>query len=144
VAPQDPSHDRASRRYEPNRLPVRAIGIGVVLFVAFAAVSHVLLWLLVKADARPRAVDRPASVVQGGAPPADAPRLQPSPGHDRAAREDLRAMREAEDAVFRDMGWRPEPDTGRMRPPDDLVRRLTAAPPGGAARTRPAGRAPAD
>jgi hypothetical protein len=144
VAPQDPSHDRASRRYEPNRLPVRAIGIGVVLFVAFAAVSHVLLWLLVKADARPRAVDRPASVVQGDVPPADAPRLQPSPGHDRAARADLRAMREAEDAVFRDMGWRRDLDTGRMRPPEELVRRLTAGPSRGASQTRPAGQSPAD
>jgi hypothetical protein len=124
----DPPTETLARGYQPNRVPVRAIALAVVLFIAFAAVTHVWLWFLVKADSDVRPADRPRSVVRRGpgAGAADAPPLQPTAGRERVPPEDVAAMRAGEDAVLRRMGSTSDPATGRMRPPEELVRRVAA------------------
>jgi hypothetical protein len=121
---QDPSPESLTKGYEPSRLRPRWFVVAVVGFVAFAAVTHVLLWYLVKYDANPRpAVDRPISTLAGNdLPPKQSPPLQPTPNHDRVPKEDLESMYRGEDHVFAALGWRVDKTSHRVTPPDQLVR----------------------
>ena len=121
----NPSPDSLTRGYEPGDMHPRWFVWPVVFFIAFAAVSHIALWYLIKADANPRDVDRPASAVDDYRPNTNAPPLQPTPHHDFAASKDLESMRRGEDQVFAALGWQVDPATHSVTPPDALVRRVT-------------------
>jgi hypothetical protein len=111
---------------------VRWFAVAVACFIAFAAVTHWWLWVLVKADATPpRAVDYPLSAVPDygradtGATMA-APPLQPTPSHDRLPYQDLEALRRGEDNVFESLGWKVDEATHQATPPEDLIRKVAA------------------
>lgn len=142
-------HETLNKGYQPGDMRVRWFVLAVVCFIAFAAVTHWWLWVLVKADATPpRKVDHRLSAVPGyatestGTPAAAAP-LQPTPDHDRLPHQDLDAMRRGEDKVFESLGWKINEATHQATPPDDLVHRVVArfqkrAPSSAAASSRPA------
>src|SRR5260221_6051884 len=118
IGQPDPRHDVVARGHEPDPLRVRALVWFVAAFIAFAMVTHVGIWLLLKRYANePRAVDRARSVARPDAgPPAGAPPLQPMPGHDLVPWQDVAAMHEHEDRVFAAIGWPVE--NGRAEIPD--------------------------
>jgi hypothetical protein len=122
----DPRHDAVARGHEPDPLRVRALVLFVIAFIAFAIVAHVGIWLLLKRYANEsRAVDQARSVARPDTgPPAGAPPLQPTPGHDFVPWQDVAAMHEAEDRVFASIGWPVE--NGRARIPDAVVRAIAA------------------
>jgi hypothetical protein len=113
-----------ARGYEREEFRLRWFVGAVVCLVLFAAAMHVGLWYLTKADSRPRLADRPASSVAEYRPTMSAPPLQSAAGHDRLPRQDLAAMRQAEDRIFADLGWKVDGQTHRATPPDALVRRV--------------------
>lgn len=103
---------RASREngYEPMLLSGRGVAWAVVVLVVSGVVTSLALWVLLKRfDRNFRQAERPSSVVSadaGGMPRGEqGPPLQPSTGHDALPREDLAAMRQAEDEVFARLGW---------------------------------------
>ena len=118
---------RASREngYEPMLLSGRGIAWFVVILVVSGAVTSLALWVLLKRFDRDfRLAERPSSVVSadaGGVPRGEqgAP-LQPSTGHDALPREDLAAMRQAEDEVFARLGW-VDGTTRAVRVPEAVV-----------------------
>jgi hypothetical protein len=126
----NPWHESLTKGYEPGDMRVRWFAVALACFVAFAAVTHWWLWVLVKADANPRRVDRPVSAVPDYARPDAAsmagPPLQPTPEHDRLPQQDLEAMRRGEDKVFEALGWQVDPTTHRAAPPAALVQQVVA------------------
>lgn len=101
--------------HEHSDVPVRPLFWFIVLFVVFAAASHVALYLLYKGfvSAERKRMDPPQTQV---ARPADAnvpqnqPLLQPFPRGNVAPQRqtpvtDLLDMRRAEDQVLRNYGW---------------------------------------
>jgi hypothetical protein len=128
----DQWHETLAKGYQPGDMRVRWFALAVACFIAFAAVTHWWLWVLVKADATPpRGVDRPLSAVPdyGRADTgttAAAPPLQPTPTHDRLPYQDLEALRRGEDNVFKSLGWKVDAATHQATPPDALVRKVVA------------------
>jgi hypothetical protein len=121
----DPWPQTLSRGYEWTHLRLGWVLALLVLFGILAIVMHVSLWYVLKAFANnPRAADQPRSVLEPGVaqPARFAPPLQPSQQHDRMPSEDLAAMHQREDQVFRDLGWTIDPVTHHATPPDALVR----------------------
>jgi hypothetical protein len=143
----DPSRDAGAgnappasvdRGYEPMLVRGRGLAWFVAWFLAMAAVIHVALWVLLKRyDHEARQADRPANVIvdAGSVPRGEqGPPLQPSTGHDVLPREDLAAMRQAEDETFARLGW-VDPATHTVRVPDAIV--VSVARRVGAAATQP-------
>jgi len=127
--------------YEPMLLSGRGVAWFVVVLVVSGAITSLALWVLLKRfDRGFRAEERPSSVVAaeagGVARGEQAPPLQPSTGHDALPREDLAAMRQAEDEVFARLGW-VDGTTHAVRVPEAVV--TAVAKRGGGATTRPAG-----
>ena len=126
TSPNNPSPEALAKGYEPEHVRLRPFVIAVACFVAFATVSHVAIWYLVKADSHPREVDARMSAVPAVPPTTDFPRLQPTPDHDRVPKQDLESLRESEDHMFRSLGWQVDPATHRAAIPPGLVGRVAA------------------
>ena len=121
-----PSSESLARGHEPDGLRMRTLVWLVVGFIAFAVAVQIGIWFVLKHYTHgPRAADRARSVarVEAG-PPADAPPLQPTPGHDRAPWQDVAAMRASEDQVFAQMGWTVK--GGHARIPDAVVHAVSS------------------
>jgi len=122
--------------HEHSDVPVRPLFWFIVIFVVFAVVSHVALWLLYKAFVKGERnrMDPPQTQV---ARPADAsvpqnqPLLQPFPrGEVPPYRQtpvtDMEDMRRAEDAVLKNYGW-VDRQHGVVHIPIDEAKKLYAA-----------------
>jgi hypothetical protein len=114
-------HDNSGVQHEGSDVNVRGILIfGLGLFVTAAAI-HVLVWLLflyfAGREATRGATDYPLAADQQTRVPPE-PRLQTNP------REDLRLMREQEDAILKSYGWVDRP-AGVVRIPIEEAMRLT-------------------
>jgi hypothetical protein len=114
-------HDNSGVQHEGSDVNVRGILIfGLGLFVTAAAI-HVLVWLLflyfAGREATRGATDYPLAADQQTRMPPE-PRLQTNP------REDLRLMREQEDAILKSYGWVDRP-AGVVRIPIEEAMRLT-------------------
>ena len=122
--------------HEHTDVPVRPLFWFIVLFIAFAAVSHIALYLMYKGfvSAERRRMDPPQTQV---ARPADAavpqnqPLLQPFPRGDVAPQRqtpvtDLLDMRRAEDQRLRHYGW-VDKQNGVVHIPIDEAKRAFAA-----------------
>lgn len=137
--------------HESSDVPVRPLFIFIVIFIVFAAVSHVALWFLYKAlvkgerrrmDPPQTAVTRPA----GGSARHNQPLLQPFPKESVPPNRDtppadLADLRANEDQALNNYAW-VDKQRGVVRIPiaqakDLLVQRLRAAP-----APPPAGQAP--
>lgn len=119
----DPRPERRRPAYETSDVRLRGAVVAVVLFIVFAAVTHVWLYFLWLADAEPtRPVDYPRSVMTDGFAPSAEPPLQPTQQHDRLPSEDLVAMHRRENAVFAALGWKVAPGTALVDPPEALIR----------------------
>lgn len=110
----------ADVHHETSDINIRAIlGFGAGL-VAVAAVIHVLVWLLfayfLNRETQTGARDFPLAVEQQNRMPPE-PRLQTNP------KEDLRLMREQEDAILNSYGL--DQDTGAVRIPIEEAMKLT-------------------
>lgn len=121
---EDDSIVNAETHHEASDVNVRALMWFVVIFVAFAVVTHVLLWLLFKfyvQIGRGAAANTPLTSV---ARPVDAnvpalPRLQPFPSKDAKGQAvepvrntpvtDMEGMRAAEASVLTTYGWVDQP-----------------------------------
>jgi hypothetical protein len=114
-------HDNSGVQHEGSDVNVRGILIfGLGLFVTAAAI-HVLVWLLflyfAGREATRGATDYPLAADQQTRMPPE-PRLQTNP------REDLRLMREQEDAILKSYGWVDRP-AGVVRIPIEEAMKLT-------------------
>ncbi len=109
----------AKRGHEPNVVDYRfVLGFGLVLLVAtglLVLLAQVVLDYL--AASRPRRVPPPAAVAPAVLPPE--PRLQVSPA------EDLRSLREREEAILKSYGW-VDRDAGIARIPIERALSLAA------------------
>src|SRR5262245_5914996 len=115
-------HDNSDVHHEGSDVNVRGILIfGLGLFVTAAAI-HVLVWLLflyfAGREATGSAIAYPLAADQQTRVPPE-PRLQTNP------REDLRLLREQEDAILKSYGWVDRP-AGVVRIPIEEAMRLTA------------------
>jgi hypothetical protein len=120
-------HETLTSGHEPDHANKRGLVIFVICFVAFAAVTYVALWFLLKLEnGRVRDADRPRSLVAVVRYPLNAPPLQPTQTHDRRPQEDLVVMYRQEDRVFADMGWTVDQNTHEARLPDALVQRVAS------------------
>jgi hypothetical protein len=114
-------HDNPEVRHEGSDVNVRGILIfGLGLFVTAAAI-HVLVWLLflyfAGREATRGATTYPLAADQQTRVPPE-PRLQTNP------REDLRLLREQEDAILKSYGWVDRP-AGVVRIPIEDAMKLT-------------------
>ena len=105
-------------RHDESDINIRALMTFVVVFVVFAAVSHVVLWLLFKfyVQVSKGAGNPPMTQMlrQADADVPALPRLQPFPGKDETDLRspvadtpvaDMDLMRAHEDAVLNTYGW---------------------------------------
>jgi hypothetical protein len=114
-------HDNSSVQHEGSDVNVRGILIfGLGLFVTAAAI-HVLVWLLflyfAGREATRGAIAYPLAADQQTRVPPE-PRLQTNP------REDLRLLREQEEAILKSYGWVDRP-AGVVRIPIEDAMKLT-------------------
>jgi hypothetical protein len=114
-------HDNSGVHHEGSDVNVRGILIfGLGLFVTAAAI-HVLVWLLflyfAGREAIRGATDYPLAADQQTRVPPE-PRLQTNP------REDMRLLREQEDAILTSYGWVDRP-AGVVRIPIEEAMKLT-------------------
>jgi hypothetical protein len=114
-------HDNPEVRHEGSDVNVRGILIfGLGLFVTAAAI-HVLVWLLflyfAGREATRGATTYPLAADQQTRVPPE-PRLQTNP------REDMRLLREQEDAILKSYGWVDRP-AGVVRIPIEDAMKLT-------------------
>lgn len=114
-------HDNPEVRHEGSDVNVRGILIfGLGLFVTAAAI-HVLVWLLflyfAGREATRGATTYPLAADQQTRVPPE-PRLQANP------REDMRLLREQEDAILKSYGWVDRP-AGVVRIPIEDAMKLT-------------------
>jgi hypothetical protein len=114
-------HDHSEVHHEGSDVNVRGILIfGLGLFVTAAAI-HVLVWLLflyfAGREATSGAITYPLAADQQTRLPPE-PRLQTNP------REDLRLLREQEDAILKSYGWVDRP-AGVVRIPIEEAMKLT-------------------
>jgi hypothetical protein len=117
--PQAAHHD-AHARHETTDVNVRGVFIFGAGLLATAAVVHLLVWALFayftgREAERPRVYPLAAESEQ---------RLPPEPRLQTDPREDLRRLREAEDAVLTSYGWI-DRDAGIVRIPIEEAMRLT-------------------
>jgi hypothetical protein len=123
--------------HEKSDVNVRALLWSVVIFIAFAAVSHMLIWAMFKyfAEVARGTTNAPLTSV---ARPADAmipqePRLQPFPNRDRVGNmmppisttpvTDMENMRHGEEYALHNAGW-VDRQKGIVRIPIDVAKRL--------------------
>ncbi|HEV7238293.1 MAG TPA: hypothetical protein VGQ36_03560 [Thermoanaerobaculia bacterium] len=132
--------------HEHSDVPVRPLFWFIVIFVVFAAVSHVALLLLYKAfvkgersrmDAPQTQVTRPANADV----PQNQPLLQPFPRTDAVPYRqtpvtDLEDMRRAEDARLGNYGW-VDKQHGAVHIPIEEAKKLLAAKMAAASQTTP-------
>jgi hypothetical protein len=125
--------------HEKSDVNVRALLWAVVIFIVFAVVTHLLLWLLYKGFAKlATSQNKPAltsmKVPESMATPgADAPRLQPfptkAPGtgavppYANTPVTDLADMRRAEDLALSEPAWI-DREKGIVRLPIDVAKQL--------------------
>jgi hypothetical protein len=123
--------------HEKSDVNVRALLWFVVIFVAFAAVSHTLLWIMFKYFAQvARSTTSPS--LTGVARPADMsiprqPRLQPFPNRDPRGNTmppnsstpvtDMEEMRATEEEALHKPGW-VDQKKGIVRVPIDVAKQL--------------------
>lgn len=141
--PEHVHHDQGEEianvetHHEKSDVNVRALLWFVVIFIVFAAVSHVLIWLIyryyrerdrVQTTPALTAVTRPAGVDTPPEPrlqpfPNTAPNGQPPPPYATTPVMDLKEMRQAEDQALNTPGWIDQPK-GIVRVPIDIAKRL--------------------
>ncbi|HEX8169329.1 MAG TPA: hypothetical protein VF824_02180 [Thermoanaerobaculia bacterium] len=130
--------------HEESDVPIRPLFVFIGIFIAFAVVSHVVLWFLYKGMARhekarmdpaPTSIGRPADADV----PKDQPLLQPFPRVVRRGENqtyevapqqdtpvtDLADMRKAEDQVLHNYGW-VDKQKGVVHIPIELAQQLAA------------------
>src|SRR5438067_9402746 len=117
----DDGSDNPAVHHEESDVNIRAIlGFGAVLIVA-AVVIHFGVWLLFgffeNREARRVAPEYPLAAAAAARVPPE-PRLQINP------REDLRELRENEDAILNGYGW-VDTNAGIVRIPIDEAMKLT-------------------
>jgi hypothetical protein len=108
---------------------VRGLVVFAICFVLTGVAIHALLWVLLRGLlAHDRVADAPPSALASlSQPPSDAPPLQPSgPRHDSLPAQDLKTMRERENAVFEHLGWRVENGSVNAEMPGDLIAAVAA------------------
>jgi len=123
--------------HETSDVDVRALLWFVVIFIAFAIVPHVLLWVMFKfyAELARGRTNSPLTMI---ARPADAsipqePRLQPFPTKERGGQMipptagtpsvDMVEMRNHEEQMLHSAGW-VDKEKGIARVPIDVAKRL--------------------
>lgn len=122
VQNDNPPPETIARGYEAMPFRLRWLWISIVSIVVSAVVIHFVVWGLMKHfGKRIREADVQQSAVQVEHQMA-APSLQPTPTHDQLPAEDLAAMHAREDAIFMQLGWKRDAETGTFHPPADLVR----------------------
>lgn len=105
---------------EVHDVPLRGVLWFVGIFLAFAIVAHVGLWILYRAFlARDARMDTQNSALVSERPAPPEPRLQPSLPHNVFPRQDLILLREREDEEFAKRGWRTE--NGHLQIPETIV-----------------------
>ena len=121
--------------HESSDVPVRPLFWFIAIFIVFAFVSHIALWLLYKAfvkgeqkrqDPAQTMVVRPADA----SVPKNQPLLQPFPRGEIAPNRttpvsDLADMRAAEDEVLQNYAW-VDKQQGIVRLPIERAKQLTA------------------
>ena len=122
--PELSSHgDDRAPGYQPETISLRAVWWFVIVFVVFAVLSHVLLWIIYSVFSRSAAqvnLARSAIVEPVMAPE---PRLQPSRGHESVPWQDLEQLNRANLAEFERRGWL-DKQTGRIVIPDSIVQQV--------------------
>jgi hypothetical protein len=119
-------HKALRNGYEPDAVRLRLITLLVATFIVLGAVMHLGIWFLLVRYSRTAPADAPQSVVGRQVLPNNAPPLQPTISHDRLPKDDLIALRAREDRVLEHLGWKPDQDSGQLRPPDGLVEQVEA------------------
>lgn len=135
-----PEHDdiiNPETHHEKSDVDVRALLWFVVIFIAFAAVTHLILWIMFKHFAQ-MARARNTGPLTSISRPADAyvpqqPRLQPFPSKEqngvmvpptRATPEvDMELMRATEEEALRNPGWI-DKEKGTVRLPIEVAKQL--------------------
>lgn len=122
--------------HEHSDVPVRPLFVLIVIFIVFAIVSHVGLYLLYKAFAKGERnrMDPPQTQVARPATadvPQNQPLLQPFPHgevppYQSTPVTDLASMRESENAVLHTYGW-VDKQHGVVRIPIDEAKKIFAA-----------------
>jgi hypothetical protein len=127
----NPPPETIARGYETMEFRLRWLGLFVVGIIVSAVVIHLIVWYAMQHFGKQtRAADLPQSAVKLTHELA-APSLQPTPTHDRLPAEDVVQMHGREDAIFDQLGWKRDADTGVFHPPADLIRAVanrTTAP----------------
>jgi hypothetical protein len=123
----DPWHKSLTRRYEPGGMRLRWFLTAVIGFAVLGVIMHIAIWFVLKGFARDaRQVDVPRSVLTDHVPRLNGPPLQATQSHDATPQVDLEQMKQHEDQVFADLGWKVDPDRHRAQPPDDLLQAVAA------------------
>lgn len=119
--------------HEPSTVSVRGVLWFLVVFVAFAVVVHVLIYVMYKQMVKyEEAQNVQRSALTAIDIPAPEPRLQPSIHHHESTEsEDLAAMNGLAYLEFYNRGWIKE--SGEFRIPDDVVQAVASG--GGTLRT---------
>jgi hypothetical protein len=124
--------------HEESDVNVRAFLWSVAIFIAFAILTHLSMWVLFRffRDQERRNVRQPMSAIakMPGASVPEEPRLQPFPNMDsKTARPyppntntpvtDMEDMRRSEDQILHNYSWADQ-QTGRVRLPIDVAMKL--------------------
>ncbi len=121
---QPPSPQALKQGYEPPDVSNRGLLIFFIIFVLFGAAVQAGVWMLTKYYLNlPRTVD----AVTSAAPPQERfvpPHLQPIQNHNELPREDLADLRREKAQIFKQLGWKTDPDTGVPVIPDQIVNEL--------------------
>jgi len=122
VKSDNPPPETIARGYEAMPFRLRWLWIAIASVVVSAVVIHLIVWkVMTHYGKRMREADVEQSAVHVAHQMA-APSLQPTPAHDQLPAEDLAAMHSREDAIFTQLGWKRDAETGVFGPPADLVR----------------------
>ncbi len=123
---QTPSAETVARGYEPGgvhngALVAFLLGLGLMLIAVLGLTRLLLNYRLASRrveDVSPTHVP----LIETSTEPA----LQPSPAHDTLPYQDLASLRQAENTLFRQLGWSLAPGTNRPIIPSAIVRQLAA------------------
>ncbi len=120
----------AETRHEESDVNVRALLWAVVIFVIFAGVTHLVLYLQFHAYARyfRNETSQPLTMMPRPSSVPAAPRLQPFPANDLPPNvstpvKDMAEMRIAEDEAMNKAGW-VDQQKGVVRLPIDVAKQL--------------------
>ncbi len=109
--------------HEPSTVSVRGVAWFFIVFFAFAAVVHVIIWVMYRQMEKyemAQNVERSALMAPAGSQPPE-PRLQPTRAlHETTEPEDLAVMRGRENLEFVKRGWINK-ENGEFRIPDDVI-----------------------